>query len=85
MIHGNSKSHPLPMFEVMTKDLEKYPKTYVATLVTMDSEGVKDKENYICSERFKITSKNTIRIRIKFLFHDKRLKETPNEITSLHY
>ena len=31
----------------MTNDLEKYPMTYVTTLVTMDSEGTEYDGNYI--------------------------------------
>ena len=34
----------------MTNDVEKYPMTYVTTLVTMDSEGTEYDGNYIRAE-----------------------------------
>lgn len=60
----------------MINGLREVHKTHVATLITVDSEGAEYDETYILQRQLKIPSKNTSRIRIKFLFHNKELWET---------
>ena len=66
----------MPIFEVMTKGLGEVSKVYVATLVTVDSEGDKCNANYICAEAIENQCKNNIRIGIELLSQVQRQRNT---------